>query len=500
MSQETFDGTIDEQLGNDSAPSGTGLLAEQRATTPSEIRDVHLPRSDWWRMRSLPWEIPLEEWAERDVKILTIRRGESRHQVIFVEVGGRRYAIKETSPSAAEKEITVFQELQRRRCRTLEPVGWLVTRGEPIAVGEVAGQTVYMSGDTGYCITRLAERVLPQSILYRYPFTDANKRLLWNAIAELLFNLHESGVYWGDPSLANILMDLSGQRLTAVMADAETADVVSGALDEGLRRQDLDSFVESLQWQAEDIRIARELPEELHLITTGDAEYLLSRYAGLRADKHRPRIMLDTVFSQVRDVNRRVDRLNELGYGVLKFGIRAFRQGQTTLETSLDSVESIESIVPPIVLPASSATEPQAQEQEQSRDNVDVEVATLRPGWYVQRLRELLGTHIPRAYARRIYHHINVHKWVMSEHAGHDVGMASAARDWYQNYHLPLLAFLDNFLPHADMTTTYGAYAAILDHTWDMSIEQHRPVPIEEGAMDYALGHARAVSVKDWRE
>ncbi|HEX8035949.1 MAG TPA: DUF4032 domain-containing protein, partial [Ktedonobacterales bacterium] len=428
-----------------------------------------------------------EEWPGHDVQILTIRRGESRHEVLFVEAGGRRSAIKETSPSAAEKEITVFQELQRRRCRTLEPVGWLVTGGEPIAIGAVGGQPVYMSGDTGYCITRLAERVLPQSILYRYPFTDQNKRLLWNAIAELLFNLHESGVYWGDPSLANILMDLSGQRLTAVMADAETADVVSGELDEGLRRQDLESFVESLQWQAEDIRIARDLPEEQHLITTGDAEYLLSRYAGLRADKHRARLTLDTLFNQVLDVNRRVDQLNELGYGVLKLGIRAWRPVQTSIESGLDSIESA---VLPTMLGAAPA--------EESGDDRDVEVATLRPGWYVRRLRDLLGVHIPRPYARRIYHHINVHKWVLSERAGHDVGMETSARDWYQNYHLPLLAFLDTFLPHADIATTYEAYAAILDHTWDMSQQQHRPVPIEEGAMDYALGHARAVSERDW--
>lgn len=474
------------------------MLSDQRDTTPSEIGAVHMPRTDWWRMRALPWGIPLEEWPkpEHHVQILTIRRGESRHQVIFVEANGRHYAIKETSPSAAEKEITVFQELQRRRCRTLEPVGWVVTRGEPIAVGEVAGHPVYMSGDTGYCITRLAERVLPQSILYRYPFTDENKRLLWNAIAELLFNLHESGVYWGDPSLANILMDLSGQRLTAVMADAETAEVVSGELDEGLRRQDLDAFVESLQWQAEDIRIARDLPEEQTPITSSDAEYLLSRYAGLRADKHRARLTLDTIFSQVLDVNRRVDQLNELGYGVLKLGIRALRPVQTSIETGLDSIESI---VPSTVLSPVLGSAP-AEEPRGDRGDRDVEVATLRPGWYVQRLRELLGAHIPRLYARRIYHHINVHKWVMSEQAGHDVGMDTAARDWYQNYHLPLLAFLDTFLPHADIATTYEAYAAILDHTWDMSIEQHRAVPIEEGAMDYALGHARAVSLKDWRE
>ncbi|HEX8037244.1 MAG TPA: hypothetical protein VF510_25540, partial [Ktedonobacterales bacterium] len=225
MSQETFASALDEQQDDEAPGVEAALLPDQHATVPSDIREMHLPRTDWWRLRSLPWGIPLEEWPGHDVQILTIRRGESRHEVIFVEAGGRRYAIKETSPSAAEKEITVFQELQRRRCRTLEPVGWLVTGGEPIAIGAVAGQPVYMSGDTGYCITRLAERVLPQSILYRYPFTDQNKRLLWNAIAELLFNLHESGVYWGDPSLANILMDLSGQRLTAVMADAETADV-----------------------------------------------------------------------------------------------------------------------------------------------------------------------------------------------------------------------------------------------------------------------------------
>ena len=494
MNEETVDSAPDEQQDDDSSSVGTALLADQHDMTPSEIRDSHVPRSDWWRMRGLPWGIPLEEWPGHDVNILTIRRGESRHQVIFVETSGRRYAIKETSPSAAEKEITVFQELQRLRCRTLEPVGWIVTRGEPIAIGEFAGQTLYMSGDTGYCITRLAERVLPQSILYRYPFTDENKRLLWNAIAELLFNLHESGVYWGDPSLANILMDLSGQRLTAVMADAETADVVSGELDEGLRRQDLESFVESLQWQAEDIRIARELPEELHLITSGDAEYLLSRYAGLRADKHRARLTLDTLFNQVLDVNRRVDQLNELGYGVLKLGIRALRPVQTSIESGLDSIESI---VPPAVLGGASAEDPH---EDTDVDDRDVEVATLRLGWYVQRLRELLGARIPRPYARRIYHHINVHKWVLSERAGHDVGMDTTARDWYQNYHLPLLAFLDTFLPHADLTTTYEAYAAILDHTWDMSIEQHRAVPIEEGAMDYALGHARAVSEKGWRE
>jgi hypothetical protein len=199
----------------------------------------------------------LDEWPECAVAPLTIRRGESLHTIVFVELGPHRYAIKETSPEAAEHEALVFDELRRRGCHTLEPVGYVVTVGEQIGAGEIAGRPVYVSGDVGFCVTRLAEHVLPQSAFYRYPFTDLNKRLLWNAVAELLLQLHEAGVCWGDPSLANVLRDLSGHRLTAIMADAETAEVVQSQLADGLRAQDLDASAESLEWQAEDIRLAR---------------------------------------------------------------------------------------------------------------------------------------------------------------------------------------------------------------------------------------------------
>ncbi|MEO7002501.1 MAG: hypothetical protein ABI068_11795 [Ktedonobacterales bacterium] len=215
---------------------GVSAAHARREPAPGELRGIQTPRDDWLRLRTLPWGIPLAEWPEHGVRPLDVRKGESRHEVIFVEARGRRYAIKETGPDAAAHEIHAYQELRPRGCRTLEPVGYVLTSGEPIPVGEMGGRLVYMSGDVGYCITRLAERVLPQSLLYRYPFTDANKRLLWNAIAELLLDLHEAGVYWGDPSLANVLIDLSDKRLTAVMADAETAQVVKGPLSAGLRQ------------------------------------------------------------------------------------------------------------------------------------------------------------------------------------------------------------------------------------------------------------------------
>ena len=64
-----------------------------------------------------------------------------------------------------------------------------------------------------------------------------------------------------------------------------------------------------------------------------------------------------------------------------------------------------------------------------------IRVATLRPSWYVRRVRDLLGVRLPRSLAARIYNHISINKWLLSEEQGHDVGMEAAARDWYERFH-----------------------------------------------------------------
>jgi hypothetical protein len=453
----------------DSRDAG-GVADEQDATAPPEapspdaVLTEAMPRADWSRLRAMPWGIPLEAWPQHGITPLVVRRGESRHPVLFVEAGQRRYALKETSPRSATHESAVIEELRRRHCRTLEPVGYVIVRGAPVVAGEIAGRTAYTSGDVGYCITRLAERVLPQSLLYRYPFTDANKRLLWSAVAELMLDLHESGVFWGDPSLANILMDLGDHRLTAVMADAETAELVDGPITESRRQQDLDTFVELLEWQAEDIRLARGLPEEYRLVTQGDAEYFLARYDGLRQEREQAPHGAGDLFARIMDVEGRIKRLNALGYGVLHLGAQMMRA----------SIEGVESAVAP------------------AADGMRLRSAILRPEWYVRQLRTLLDARVPRAYAQRIYEHILVHKWLLSEQAQADIGLEAAARDWVARYHLPALTFLAAYLPGADTRTLYAEYLNILDHTWQMSLREKRPIPLEEGAVDYALAHTPA--------
>src|SRR5579864_5799239 len=96
----------------------------------------HMSADDQHRLESLPWQVPLEEWPEHGVVPLLIRRGESRHPVIFVERNGARYAIKETTPRMAEREIHNLREIERRGIPALSPIGTVTVSAPPVMIEE----------------------------------------------------------------------------------------------------------------------------------------------------------------------------------------------------------------------------------------------------------------------------------------------------------------------------------------------------------------------------
>src|SRR5260370_12298481 len=73
-------------------------------------------------LQDLPWNALLEEWPAHGVVPLMVRRGESRHPVIFVEREGVRYAIKETTPHMAEREIATFPDIDPPPTPALPPI------------------------------------------------------------------------------------------------------------------------------------------------------------------------------------------------------------------------------------------------------------------------------------------------------------------------------------------------------------------------------------------
>jgi Domain of unknown function (DUF4032) len=393
------------------------------------------------RVERLPWQFPLEEWLSHGVQLLLVRRGESRHPVVFVECEGVRYAIKETTPHMAEREIRNLHEIERRGIPALSPIGSVTVPVAPIAldVPQIGGIKQYISGDRGYTLTRLAPRVVPHVLLYRLPLNKRTKQRLLSAVAVLMIELHEHGVFWGDPSLANALIRIDGRRILGIMADAETSELFPGPISEGLREQDLALFGESLIWQAEDLRQARGLPEDVQVIDDRDFRYFEQRYHALR--KEHARIGDSPDFGTVYQTQQFLHGLNHLGFSLLNM------TGQTLHH-----------------------------------------ITTVLPGWYQRRIYQLLHIHIPRIYARRFYNMILGHQALMSEQEKRNVTLEEAARDWYTRYHLPAILLLRRHLTSDQ--NPMQAYFAVMQHKWDMSKKAGYEIPLEEAILDWSMQRA----------
>src|SRR5579875_3675856 len=398
---------------------------------------------DRQRLEGLPWQERLETWKEHGVPLLMIRRGESRHPVVFVERDGARYAIKETTPHMAEREVYNLRAIELRGIPTLTAVGTVTVPAPPIAleVPQLGGIRQYISGDRGYTVTRLAPRVIPHSILYRIPFSKRTKRRLFSAIALLMLELHEHGVYWGDPSLANVLMRIDGRRILAIMADAETAELFPEPISEGLREQDLASFGESLVWQAEDLRQARGLPEDQQPLDETDFRYFERRYRWLR--KEHQRISEEREhFRTLQQTQIFLHRINHWGFSLLGMTGRALQEFTTVL-----------------------------------------------PRWYQRRIHELLHITIPRIYARRFYNMILGHQAIMSDKEKREVSLEEAARHWYTHYHLPAILLLRQVLTVGQ--DPLKAYFDVMLHKWKLSERAGYEIPLDEAVVDWSMQKAQ---------
>jgi len=400
-----------------------------------------MSKDDQRHLEGLPWDVPLEAWQGHGVIPLLIRRGDSRHPVIFVEQEGMRYAIKETTPRMAEREITNLREIERRGIPALSPVGSIIVRGSLILLDAEGpnGIPEYVSGDRGYTVTRLAPRVIPQALLYSVPFTRKTKQTLLSAIAVLLIELHEHGVYWGDPSLANVLMRIDGRRVLAIMADAETSELFPGPVSSALREQDLDLFRESLLWQAEDLRQAQGLPEEDELVDNKDFRYLERKYRLLR--REHAQLTNPSSFTSLFQVQYMLEALNQKGFSLLSMSGHALQH-----------------------------------------------FIAVRPQWYMQRIHDLLGITVPRLYARRFYNTLLGHQAIMSKHEHREVSLEEAAHDWYIHYHLPAILLLQRSLTSEQ--DPMQAYFAIMDLKWQMSLKAGYEIPLEEAVLAWSIQQA----------
>ena len=381
------------------------------------LRDEVAPLLD------LPWEQPLKTWDASVHSFRELPVGPSRHLVRFLVVGGHVYALKELPVSVAETEFDVLRHLEEARLPAVRALGLAARpeRGDAILVTE------YLRHSMQY--RRLLMRFRQVSPAYR-------DRLL-DAMSLLLVDLHRGGVYWGDCSLANTLFRRDGDRIQAYLVDAETSEV-HPSLSDGQRAFDLDILVENVAFGLADLAAYQGRDMDVDAAIAA-AESVRARYQAVWDELYgQPEL----IPGDRHTIRARLRRLNELGFSVdldvdpvgpagsvrLRMSVTTRRYHANELErrTRLRTLEGQARIL------LNDLAEYSAWLEYFERRQVDAEEAAGR--WlrevYRPTLAQITDLVGPDRDLVQAYCDVLEHKWLLSEQAGRDVGLATAIESY----------------------------------------------------------------------
>ncbi len=325
----------------------------------------------------------------------------------------------------AEREFAVLRHLESAALPAVSVVG--------IAASPERDSAILVTQYLTYSIQY--RRLLMRFPLGPGPYRD---RLL-DAMAWLLVDLHRSGVFWGDCSLANTLFRRDGDKIQAFLVDAETSEI-HPSLSDGQRGYDLDILVENVAFGLADLAALQEREDGVEDAIEA-AGTVRTRYAALWDEIHRePELRPDDRHA----IRARVRALNELGFAVDEIelapagrgsGVVRLRAAVANRRFHVRKLERLTGLV---------ALEGQARlllndleeyrawlEYHEARQLGDVEAADR---WLREVLEPALESLVPAIGPLRdplqAYCDVLEEKWILSEMAGGDVGL-EAAKDAY---------------------------------------------------------------------
>jgi hypothetical protein len=371
-------------------------------------------------LMQLPWRVPLEEWTDEHVILLP--RGLSRHVVRFVRVGEYTCAVKETDELIARREYHLLRDLRKHGLPTVVPQAVVTGRKDK---------------DGNWLPSALVTRHLRFSLPYRSLFARGMRAdslpLLIDALVVLLVRLHLGGFYWGDVSLSNVLFRRSAGEFAAYLVDAETGEL-KPALSDKQREYDLTVARENVYGELMDLQAAELLEEHFD---PGDVVDLLEeRYQALYST-----LTGAAEFStdETWRVDQWVESLNELGFDVDEMDI-VTDPGGSRVQLQPRVVEAGHHSRELRTLTGLDVEEAQARRMlnDIARYSAHVglqekrEVAANR--WLTE-IYEPLVAMVPRGLRGRlepaeVFHEVLVHRWFLSERAGHEVDIFETARDY----------------------------------------------------------------------
>ncbi|MDQ3973282.1 MAG: DUF4032 domain-containing protein [Actinomycetota bacterium] len=384
-----------------------------------------LARSGHPDFLDLPWERPLSAWA--DDRLVEVARGIHRHVVRFVDYGGRLYALKELPARLAEREYRMLRQMAE----------------EGLPVVKVVGVVSRMGLDD-VLVTRYLDYSLPYRTLFTHrrpqpaeaDLRGLQDRLL-DALVMLLVRLHLAGFFWGDCSLSNTLFRRDAGALAAYVVDLETGEW-HPELSPGQRADDLTLTQENVVGGLMDLQAQFGLPPDPDPVETADE--LGRRYRRLWDELTTEEFIgADERYR----VEARIRRLNELGFDVDEVEFLAGERGdRLRLRTcvaeqghhrrrllELTGLEAQENQARSLLNDLASF---RAGLEQAAGRSVPDQVAAYR--WLVEIFQPTVASIPEQLHGKlepvEVFHEVIEHKWFLSEHAGHDVGVEEAARSY----------------------------------------------------------------------
>lgn len=373
----------------------------------------------------LPWDTPLEEWPD-DV-VVPLPRGLSRHVVRIVRLRERVYAVKETQDDIAFREYRMLRDLQRLGLPAVVPQG--VITGREDAQGEELPAAL---------ITRHLQFSLPYRSLFSRGMTAEHVPTLIDAIVVLLVRLHLAGFYWGDVSLSNVLFRRNAGEFAAYLVDAETGELHEEVSDR-MRDYDITVGCENIFAELMDLSASGAVQQPIDGFSI--IELLRTRYEALWGELTG---LEEFRADEMWRIERRVERLNDLGFDVDELDIVTDLGGDTIR------------IQPKVVDLGHHTREIQALtgmtvEDNQARrllndiasftayHDLGREDRHLVASKWMHRIFEPIMAMIPPDATRKlepaeIFHEILEHRWYLSEQRGQEVDIHETARDYIERF------------------------------------------------------------------
>ena len=370
---------------------------------------------------SLPWDTPLEDWT--DEHVVPLPRGLSRHVVRIVRLRDRTYAVKETVEEIAFREYRLLRDLHRMDLPAVVPQG--VVTGRVGRDGEELPAAL---------LTEHLRFSLPYRSLFAHGLSAENLPSLIDALVVLLVRLHLAGFYWGDVSLSNVLFRRSAGGFAAYLVDAETGELKS-TLSDRLREYDVTVGCENVFAELLDLQASETLGDEVQAHDV--IEMIQGRYDALWAE-----LTAEEEFSasEMWRIERRIERLNDLGFDV----------DEIDIVTDYDG------------------------------DQVRIQPKVVELGHHQRELQGLTGLHVEDGQARRLLND------VASFTAYHDMGRedrAVMANKWLTEIYDPIIRMVPS--EARGKLESAEVFHEILAHGWYLSERAGHQVDIFEAARDY---------------